>query len=307
MAGGIRDGVGEDGRIKHEHRSRYSGHAAGHHHEHFRARQFCQIRPDEQRRLDLADENIGRRRQPHRAADVERLFQHPRKAAHDRRHDAPIEQQRRQHAHHQHDGQRLKAENEVGARRLELERQRPAADIAEHERRAGPGRGGDGIDRVIDQREHHLDLRHLEHDEREEEGDAEPDAGLPPIHRAAVLADEPGEGEDGEDAEGGLEVEHCGGYGPGLLKLDSLDCALSAGFVRDLATGVKFAKIHPMRLPESGIRRRRLSNTTPTSRRLTSSRRHRITDPDRIGAATGRTMPMAMGTGAAIGAGERRA
>ena len=32
-----------------------------------------QIGPDEQRRLDLADEDIGRGRQPHRAADVERL------------------------------------------------------------------------------------------------------------------------------------------------------------------------------------------------------------------------------------------
>ena len=208
MAGGIGDGVGQDRRIKHEHCSRYSGHAAGHHHEHFRARQFCQIRPDEQRRLDLADENIGRRRQSHRAADVEGLFQHPRKAAHDRRHDAPIEQQRRQHAHHQDDGQRLKAENEGGSRLFDFEGQRPAADIAEHEGGAGPGRGGDGIHRVIDQPEHHLDLRHLEHDEREEEGDAKRNTGLPPIHRAAVLADEPGEGEDGEDAEGGLEVWH---------------------------------------------------------------------------------------------------
>ena len=208
MAGGIGNGIGEDGGIEHEHGAGDAGHAAGHHHEHFRARQLCQIRPDEQRRLDLADENIGRRRQPDGAADVERLFQQARKAAHDRRHDAPIEQQRRQHAHHQHDGERLKAENEGGGRLLDLERQRPAADIAEHERGAGPGRGGDGIHRVIDQREHHLDLRHLEHDQREEEGDAERDPGLPPIHCAAVLADEPGEGEDGEDAEGGLQMWH---------------------------------------------------------------------------------------------------
>ena len=209
MAGGVGDGVGKDRRIKHEHRAGDAGHAAGHHHEHFRARQFCQIRPDEQRRLDLADKNIGRRRQAHRAADVERLFQRPRKAAHDRRHDAPIEQQRRQHAHHQHDRQRLKAENEFRPRRLQLERQRPAADIAEHERGAGPGRGGDGIDRLSDQREHHLDLRHLEHDDREDKGDGKP-THRPPRHRAAVLADEPGQREDGEDAEGGLEVLHYG-------------------------------------------------------------------------------------------------
>ena len=46
------------------------------------------------------------------------------------------------------------------------------------------------------------------------------------------------------------------------------------------------------------------SNTAPTSRRLTSWRRDRITCRGRTGAATGRAMPMAMGTGAAIGAGE---
>ena len=60
---------------------------------------------------------------------------------------------------------------------------------------------------------------------------------------------------------------------------------------------------HP---PRMGIRRRP-SNTTPTSRRLTSWRRDRITGRGRIGAATDRAMPMATGTGAAIGAGEKRA
>jgi hypothetical protein len=57
--------------------------------------------------------------------------------------------------------------------------------------------------------------------------------------------------------------------------------------------------------PRMAIRRRRPSHTTPTSRRLTSWRRDRITG--RIGAATGLAMPMAMGAGAAIGAGEVRA
>src|SRR5690349_5544900 len=37
------------------HRAGDPGHAAGHHHEHFRAREFGEIGPDEQRRLDLAD------------------------------------------------------------------------------------------------------------------------------------------------------------------------------------------------------------------------------------------------------------
>ena len=74
------------------------------------------------------------------------LFQRPGEAAHDRRHDAPVEQQRRQHAHHQHHRQRLEGEDEIGARRLRIERQRAAADIAEHERGAGPRRRRDRVD-----------------------------------------------------------------------------------------------------------------------------------------------------------------
>ena len=208
MAGGVRDRVGEDRRVEHEHRAGDAGHAAGHDDEHFAARQLCEIGPDEQRRLDLADENIGRRRQAGGAADIERLFQRHGKPAHDRRHDAPIEQQRRQHAHHQHHRQRLEAEDEFRARRLQFERQRAAADIAEHERRAGPRRRGDGVDRVIDPFERDLDLRHLQHDERQREGHGKPDNHRPPWHRAPVLADGPGKRDDGDDAERGLEVKH---------------------------------------------------------------------------------------------------
>ena len=60
-----------------------------------------QIGPDEQRRLDHAEEDVGRGREPDRAADAERALEQPGKAAHDRRQDAPIEQQRGEHAHHQ--------------------------------------------------------------------------------------------------------------------------------------------------------------------------------------------------------------
>ena len=67
------------------------------------------------------------------------------------------------------------------------------------------------------------------------------------------------------------------------------------------------ATIHRLRRPpRMGIRRRRRSNTAPTSRRRTSLRPDHITCRGLTGAATGRTMPMATGTGAAIGAGEVR-
>ena len=200
----------EDRRIEHEHGAGDAGHAAGHDDEHFAARELRQIRPDEQRRLDLADENIGRRGQPGGAADVERLFQRPGKTAHDRRHDAPVEQQRRQHAHHQHHRQRLEAEDELRRRRLDVERRGAAADIAEHESGAGLGRVGDRIDRAIDPIERDLGLRHFEHQQSEREGDAKPGHHRPPRHRAAVLADRKGERENGEHAQRRLQVEHCG-------------------------------------------------------------------------------------------------
>ena len=64
-----------------------------------------------------------------------------------------------------------------------------AADIAEHKRGAGPGRRGDRVDRAVDPCEGHFGLRHLQHQQREGEGDKKPDDDRPPRHRAAVLAD----------------------------------------------------------------------------------------------------------------------
>src|SRR5579871_4822629 len=55
-AGGVGNDRRQNGGVEHEHGAGDAGHAAGHHHEHFAARQFGEIRPDEQRRLDLADE-----------------------------------------------------------------------------------------------------------------------------------------------------------------------------------------------------------------------------------------------------------
>jgi hypothetical protein len=57
-----------------------------------------------------------------RAADPQGFLQRPGKCAHDRRQDAPVEQERGEHAHDEHDRQCLKCENELAARRFELER-----------------------------------------------------------------------------------------------------------------------------------------------------------------------------------------
>jgi hypothetical protein len=141
-------------------------------------------------------------------ADLKCALERPGKSAHDRRHDAPVEQQRGQHAHQQDHGQRLEGEAEFRSRGLELERQRAAADIAEHERRAGPGRCRDLLDRAIDPGEGNLDFRHLEQKERQQKGDCQADAGLPPVHRAAVLADDEGDGDDRDHPGNRLQIFH---------------------------------------------------------------------------------------------------
>jgi hypothetical protein len=150
MRGGIRDEGRQQRRVEDEDRAGDAGHAAGHHQEQFAARHLRQIRPNEQRRFHHAEENVGGGGQAHRAADAERALQQPGHAAHDRRQHAPVEQQRRQHAHDQHDRQRLERQDEIRAGRFEVERQRAAADIAEHKGAAGARGGGDGADRVVD-------------------------------------------------------------------------------------------------------------------------------------------------------------
>ena len=75
MAGDIGDDAAQDGGVEHEHGAGDAGHAAGHHHEQFAARELGEIRPDEQRRFHHAEEDIGRGRQADRAADAERALE----------------------------------------------------------------------------------------------------------------------------------------------------------------------------------------------------------------------------------------
>ncbi len=77
MRGDVRHDRTQDGGVKHEHSAGDPGHAAGHDDEQFGARQPGEIGPDEQRRLDHADEDVGGGGQSDRAADTERALQRP--------------------------------------------------------------------------------------------------------------------------------------------------------------------------------------------------------------------------------------
>ena len=204
----IRDQRREQGGVEHQHGAGDAGHAAGHDQKQFAARQLREIGPDEQRRFHHAEKDVGRRRQPDRAADAERALQQPRHAAHHRRQDFPVEQQRGQHAHDQHHRQRLKRQDEIRARRLEVERQRAAAEIAEHEGSAGAGSCGNSPDRVVDGAEGVRDQRQFCQRQRGDEGDGKADGSLPQRHRAAVLAECPGDAEQREHAERRLQLKH---------------------------------------------------------------------------------------------------
>ena len=209
MAGGVRDRSRQDRGVEHEHRAGDAGHAAGHDDEHFAPRELGQIGPDEQRRLDLADKNIGRRGEPGGAADVERLFQRPGKAAHDGRHDAPVEQQRRQHAHHQHHRQRLEAENELRRRRLDVERRRRRRRHSRTRRRCrrASASATASTARLIQSNAISV-CGTLSISNASAKVTPSPVDHRPPRHRAAVLAERKGERENGEHAQRRLQVWH---------------------------------------------------------------------------------------------------
>ncbi len=202
----IGDHRAQQGGVQHQHRPGDAGHAARHHDEELAAREAREIGTDEQRRLHHAEKDVSGGRQPDRAADPERAFEQKGEAAHDRRQDAPVEQQRGEHAHEQHDRQRLQRQHEFRTRHLELEGKLAAAEIAEHEGGAGLAGGGDGIDRVIDHREGMADAGHLEQRDGGEERHHEADRGLLEGDGAAVFAEHPGDGDEREYADRRLQI-----------------------------------------------------------------------------------------------------
>ena len=204
----VRDQRRQQRGIQHQHGAGDPRHAAGHDQKEFAAGELCQIGADEQGRLDHAEEDVGGGGKAHRAADAERAFQNPRHAAHDRRQYPPVEQQRGQHAHHQDDRQGLKRQDEIRTGRLEIEGQRAAAEIAEHEGGAGAGRGRNGVDGVVDGAEGAGHQRQFDQHQCGDESDRKSDRGLPQRHRAAVFAERPRHRQQRQHAERRLQLQH---------------------------------------------------------------------------------------------------
>jgi hypothetical protein len=198
----------QDRGIDHEHGASDPGHAAGHDDEQFSPRQLVEIGPDEQRRFHHADENIGGGRQADRAADAQRALQRPRKAAHDRRQDAPVEQQRGQHAHHQNQRQRLESEDEFAAGIFWIERQRTAAEIAEHEAGTCTGCGGDGVDRAIGSGETGAQRRDFEKQHSKNDGEGHRRKHPPPRYRTMIFAYGKGHRRNDDGAKKRLQDKH---------------------------------------------------------------------------------------------------
>ena len=97
-------------------------------------------------------------------------------------------QDRRQRAHHENDRQRPEGKDEGGARKAFLEGQRSAAQIAEHEARAGRARGVERGDQPIDRGDRVRDPGQIEHRRGERDLQRGPDDGDAPRAKAAPFA-----------------------------------------------------------------------------------------------------------------------
>ena len=144
-----------------------AGHAAAHQREQLAAFELRQIGPDQQRRLDMPDKDMHRRAEPERPADPDRAPQHPGESLHDALQHAPVEQERRQRADHQHHRQRAEREDIGRAGPALGERQFAAAEIAEDKPGAGLGRLLDRLDRVRQQQKRRRGRRKFQEQQRQ--------------------------------------------------------------------------------------------------------------------------------------------
>jgi hypothetical protein len=181
-------------------------HPADHHDEQLAARELLEIRPDQQRRLDHADEHVRGSRDCNCTADAQRPFEEPCERAHDARQDSPVGEQRGERTH-QHD-QRQEAEREHDTRRTAhlLEWQRTATEEAEDECAARFGRTLQSRDDVIESGEQLAHARHLEQHDREHDLDGDAGRREAPGDGAAVLAQQPGDEGNREQPERALQV-----------------------------------------------------------------------------------------------------
>ena len=111
-------------------------------------------------------------------------------------------------AHDEDEGKGPEGQDEARAGVGFPKRQRPTAQVAKDER--GPGLRGflDGEKDVVQRDESFLDRRDLEEEEAERDLQERAGGDGPPSDVPAVLADGPGEGDEGREAESALKDQH---------------------------------------------------------------------------------------------------
>jgi hypothetical protein len=144
------------------HRSGNRRHAARHGDEELAPTHRPEIGTHEQRCLDHADKHVRRRAQPNCAAESHRALERAREEPDEPGQHAPVKEQRRECAHHQHDGQRAERQDERRRRGLHFERRRTATEVAEYERGAGLGCLGECGGRPVEQEKDLTEERNLE-------------------------------------------------------------------------------------------------------------------------------------------------
>jgi hypothetical protein len=207
MAHGVRHHGRQDARVDHHHGAGDARHAARHDDEKLPAAHVPEVGADEERRLDHAHEDVGGRREAHRSAHAHGFFQHRGKSADEQRQHAPVEKQRRQRAHHQYQRQRAKRQHEARRSRARLEGLLPAAEKAEDEPRALLGRRLQREQRVVQLEEERLEDGRLEQQGGERQLEQRAGNHGAPRKGAALLREEPGYRNEGEESEGALQGE----------------------------------------------------------------------------------------------------
>ena len=156
-------------RVQNHDGARDGRHARGQHDEELRARQVFQIRTNDERRFDHAEEHARPGADSHRTANAEGMAQYPGKSADDGGQDSPVPRECDQHAEHDDLRQDTEPEDVHRVRVGEIERRIAAAEKAEHERRARARGCLDRIDDVIGQQQRVAHRREAQQRDRQHE------------------------------------------------------------------------------------------------------------------------------------------
>ncbi len=120
-----------------------------------------------------------------------------------------MEQQRRQGAHHEHQGQRPERKHEARTGIGFGERQRSAPEKAEHERGPVPGRFLERVERAVQGEKKILGVGRLEQHQPKPECQQHAGDDRPPRDGSAVFAQRPGEGMQEEKPDETVNDEPC--------------------------------------------------------------------------------------------------